>query len=343
MTASVSVVMTAYSNAEFIPAAIESVLDQDVPSLELIFVNDGSPEDIETVIAPYRDKLRYVRQENQGLGVARDTGIREAQTEFIAFCDSDDLQFGFRLSAHRGLLQAFPDAALVFSDLAKYEDCQVTSPSTLRERELGIDNTDFDDAIYRAFDKSTDCERLSVDVPNEVKKCPVYVGHVPELIASRHVAWGGASMFRKSKILQVGGHDPDIRRFSDWSLVSRLSKQSDLVFWDTPVLHYRQHSSQLTQQGSAGGIRAYRDVVFSVWKDDPLLLESDPELHKRLVVRACLMNAHYEIKNRNYEQARADLRQCIRIAPLNRTGYTQMVRSVIRQYLLDPFNHRSSS
>ena len=343
MTVSVSVVMTAFSKPEFIPAAIESILDQDVSSLELILVDDGSPENIESVIAPYRDKLRYIRQENQGLGVARDTGIREAQSEFIAFCDSDDLQFSYRLSAHLALLQAFPQAALVFSDLAKYENGQVTAPSTLRERELGIDAGDFDVAVRRAFGSSTDCASLNVDVPEEVRRCPVYVGRVPELIASRHIAWGGASMFRKSKILEVGGHDPNIRRFSDWSLVSRLSKTSDLIYWDTPVLHYRQHSAQLTQQGSAGGIRAYRDVVFSIWKDDPLLVASNPDLHKRLIVRACLKNAHYELKNKNYSRARIDLRECIKIAPLNRTGYTQMVRSLIRQYLLDPVRRAARS
>jgi glycosyltransferase involved in cell wall biosynthesis len=335
--------MTAFSNPEFIPAAIESVLDQDVASLELILVDDGSPEDIESVIAPYRDRLRYIRQENQGLGVARDTGIREARSEYIAFCDSDDLQYNYRLSAHLALLTAFPQAALVFSDLAKYEDGKVTAPSTLRERQLGIDEGDFDTSIRKAFGDPTDCAAgLDIDVPDEVSSRPVYVGRVPELIASRHIAWGGASMFRKSKILEVGGHDPNIRRFSDWSLVSRLSKTSDLVFWDTPVLHYRQHSSQLTQQGSAGGIRAYRDVVFSVWKDEPLLVNANPDLHKRLVVRACLTNAHYELKNRNYRKARIDLRECIKIAPLNRTGYTQMIRSLIRQYLLDPVRRVAS-
>ena len=336
MTPSVSVVMTAYRHAEFLPPAIDSVLNQDVDSLELIIVDDGSPEDIEAVIAPYRDRVRYVRRENGGLGAARDTGISLARAPYIAFCDSDDIQYGFRLSAHLGLLQKYPDAAVVFSDLAKFEDGQVTCRSTLRERRLGLDNSPFDIAIREAFGDPTSCRDLSVAVPDKLAGVDVYVGRVPELIAARHIAWGGASMFRKDLILAAGGHDPSIRRFTDWSLVSRLSKLHDLIYWDTPVLDYRQHPAQLTQQGTADGIRAYRDVVFNVWKDDPLLLQRNPGLHRRLVARACLQNAHYAMQLKQYARARQDLVECIRSAPFNRTGYTQVVRSYLREYLVDP-------
>ena len=328
--------MTAYRHAEFLPPAIDSVLSQDVDSLELIIVDDGSPEDIQAAIAPYADRVRYVRRENGGLGAARDTGICLATAPYIAFCDSDDIQYDYRLSAHIGLLEKYPDAAVVFSDLAKFEEGQVTCRSTLRERRLGLDNSPLDNAVTNAFGDSTNCRTLNIAVPEEVADCCVYVGRVPELIASRHIAWGGASMFRKDLILDAGGHDPNIRRFTDWSLVSRLSKSHDLIFWDTPVLDYRQHPAQLTQQGTADGIRAYRDVVFSVWKDDPLLLSRNPKLHSRLVARACLQNAHYAMQQKEYGRARHDLFECIRSAPLNRTGYTQLVRSYLREYLVDP-------
>ena len=77
--------MTAYGHPEFIPEAIESILSQDEEGVELVLVDDGSAEDIPAVIAPYRDRLHYIRQKNTGLGPARDTGVRAATGEYVAF------------------------------------------------------------------------------------------------------------------------------------------------------------------------------------------------------------------------------------------------------------------
>jgi len=331
MNTSVSVVMTAHGDLQYLVAAIESVLNQqNISSFEFILVDDGSEADVSSIIAPYRDRLHYIRQDNQGTGAARNTGVRAAQTEFIAFCDSDDIQLDYRLSTHAALLRAHPDAALVFSDLATYEEGRVTSESTLRERDLGVDQSDFDSAISRAFGKPTNCAQLGIDVPEELTRRSVFDGRVPALIASRHVAWDGASMFRRSAILAVGGHDPDLTYMEDWCLVSRLSKDYDLVFWDAPVLWYRQHSGQQTRQSIETAVRAYRDVVVNVWKDDEKLIADHPGLHKELVSTAYLRNVHYAMEAKDYTRARTDVMSCIRAAPLDRRGYTQMLRCNLR-------------
>ncbi len=331
LNTSVSVVMTAHGDLQYLVAAIESVLNQqNISSFEFILVDDGSEADVPSIIAPYRDRLHYIRQDNQGTGAARNTGVRAARTEFVAFCDSDDIQLDYRLSTHAALLRAYPDAALVFSDLATYEEGRVTSESTLRERDLGVDLSDFDSAISRAFGKPTNCSQLGINVPEEFARRSVFDGRVPALIASRHVAWDGASMFRRSAILAVGGHDPDLRYMEDWSLVSRLSKVYDFVFWDAPVLWYRQHAAQLTRQSIETAVRAYRDIVVNVWKDDEKLIADYPELHKELVSTAYLRNIHYAMEAKDYGRARADIMSCIRVAPLNRRGYTQMLRCNFR-------------
>ncbi len=331
MTPSVTVVMTAYSNFEYLPAAIESVLDQDIGDFEFILVDDGSTGDIRPIIAPYLGRLRYIRQDNRGPGVARDTGVDAAQAEFIAFCDSDDIQHGFRLSSHAALLRSFPDAAMVFSDLATFDGDVVTFPSTLRERQLGLFRRDFHEAISEAFGKPTSCAALGIHVPRELEKHPVYSGHVPGLIAARHVAWDGASMFRKSMMLTVGGHDPTLRYLEDWSFVSQLSKKYELVFWDVPAYLYRQHSDQLTKQSIQVAARSYRDVVEKVWKDDVGLAADFPQLHKELVSIAYLRNAHCAMDAGEYVRAKADLVNCIRAVPLRRHGYTQMIRCTLGQ------------
>lgn len=92
-TPSVSVVIPAYNVAPYIGETLNSVFAQTFTDYEVIVVDDGSPdgEELERMLEPYRGCVRYVRQENRGAGAARNRGVREAQGEFIAFLDSDDL------------------------------------------------------------------------------------------------------------------------------------------------------------------------------------------------------------------------------------------------------------
>ena len=322
--------MTAYSNLEHVPAAIESVLAQDLDSFELILVDDGSEEDIESVIAPYLGQLRLIRQQNCGPGIARDAGVAAANGEYIAFCDSDDVQYPWRLSAHLSILEAHPDTALVFSDLATYESGLVTTKSTLRERQLGIDEGDFDIAIARAFGAPTSCDELGIQAPEDFARNPIYSGRVPALIAARHVAWAGASMMRKSVYQDVGGHQIRQSYMEDWHLISRISKQHDLVFWDAPVLRYRQHPGQQTRKDVKTLVRGFRDVVVDVWSNDEYLRGHHKSLLHSLLASAYLQNVHYAMEAGEYARARADIFACIRALPWKRHGYTQLIRCLWR-------------
>jgi glycosyltransferase involved in cell wall biosynthesis len=92
-TPSVSVVIPAYNVAPYIAETLNSVLAQTFNDFEVVVVDDGSPdgEELERVLEPYLERVRYVRQENRGAGAARNHGVREARGEFVAFLDSDDL------------------------------------------------------------------------------------------------------------------------------------------------------------------------------------------------------------------------------------------------------------
>ncbi len=323
----VSVVMTAYDHPEFIPAAIDSVLAQDIGPCEVIVVDDGSSADVEAVVAPYRDRLRFIRQPNAGLAAARNTGLWAASGEYMAFCDADDIHLPYRLSAHAALLDRHPDAAQVFSDLSVYEDGRVVSETTLRGRELGVADEPFDELIARSFPPPRTARDLGIALPEELADRNVYCGRVPQLIAASHVAWGGASMYRRAAVVAMGGHEPSLRRWPDWYLASKLAKTYELVFLDAPVLLYRQHGGQLTKQ-SALGAKAYRDVVYGVWKSDPVFAAREPALLARMVLRAALRHAHYAMQAGDYDVARAHLVDVIKVAPLDRRGYTALARNV---------------
>lgn len=88
----VSVVITTYKRAALVPRAIKSALNQTVQDIEVIVVDDASPDDTECVVREISDlRVRYIRHEqNRGPSAARNTGIRAARGEFIAFLDDDD-------------------------------------------------------------------------------------------------------------------------------------------------------------------------------------------------------------------------------------------------------------
>jgi len=89
--ADVSVVIPAYNYAAYLPAAIESVLSQTYSRLECVVVDDGSTDNTRDVVGNIRDvRLRYVHQPNGGLSRARNAGVRETQSQYVAFLDADD-------------------------------------------------------------------------------------------------------------------------------------------------------------------------------------------------------------------------------------------------------------
>jgi len=87
----VSVVIPAYNVAPYIKQAIESVLSQDCSDYEIIVVDDGSTDDTPAIAQQFGNSIRYIRQTNQGLSAARNTGIKTATGKFISLLDSDDL------------------------------------------------------------------------------------------------------------------------------------------------------------------------------------------------------------------------------------------------------------
>jgi glycosyltransferase involved in cell wall biosynthesis len=94
---SISVVIPAYKARNYLRESLASVAAQDYPVLEVIVIDDASPEPIDDILQEYSENksaprvllLRHDR--NQGLGASRNTGIQAATGEYVAFLDHDDL------------------------------------------------------------------------------------------------------------------------------------------------------------------------------------------------------------------------------------------------------------
>jgi glycosyltransferase involved in cell wall biosynthesis len=86
----VTAVIPVYNGAALIRRSIESVLAQTRPADELIVVDDGSTDETSSIVRSYGASVRYVHQRNSGVAAARNKGVEQATSEWIAFLDADD-------------------------------------------------------------------------------------------------------------------------------------------------------------------------------------------------------------------------------------------------------------
>jgi len=114
----VSVIIPAYRASEDIADALASVFEQSFSNVEVVVVDDGSPdgEALRAAIAPFRARLRYIEQPNRGAGAARNTAIRASRGRYLAFLDADDRWERDFLRRQVWYLDANPPCSLVYCD-----------------------------------------------------------------------------------------------------------------------------------------------------------------------------------------------------------------------------------
>ena len=115
----VSIVVSAYNTIQTLPETVESLLSQTYEDFEVVVVDDGSFDGTaEWVLSQPDPRLRLVRQVNRGLAGARNGGIAATNSEYVGFCDGDDLWEPEKLAEHVEFLDANPDVGLTYSGSA---------------------------------------------------------------------------------------------------------------------------------------------------------------------------------------------------------------------------------
>lgn len=145
----VSIVLPTYNRARFLPQAIASIAQQTYRDWELIVVDDGGTDESEELIAELsrnlRNRVKYLRQNNQGPGVARNFGIENARGEYVAFFDSDDTWESGHLELCVSQLDKNPDVDWVYCNFRRVRlssgeviDANVFQEGARREKFLSL-------------------------------------------------------------------------------------------------------------------------------------------------------------------------------------------------------------
>ncbi len=215
----VSVIIPSYNTAHLIVETLTSVFAQTFRMLEVIVVNDGSPDSevLEQVLRPFIDRITYLRQRNEGLAAARNAGIRAARGHYLALLDSDDLWLPTFLESQIAFLRANPQFDLVYSDAEFFGD-------TPRAGQR-----------FTALSPSTGPVTLE------------------SLLSLRCTVVASSVVAKKSVFMNVGMFDPTHRACAeDWECWTRLVKGGVRIGYQREALiRYRIRSSSLSANRSA--------------------------------------------------------------------------------------------
>jgi glycosyltransferase involved in cell wall biosynthesis len=122
MLPKVSVIIPAYNSSAWIRECINSVLRQSYPNLEIIVVDDGSRDSTPEILREFDGKIRVLQQEHVGIGAARNAGIGQAEGEFLAFLDSDDVWVEEKMAKQVEFLLNNPQYCVIYSDASEFDD-----------------------------------------------------------------------------------------------------------------------------------------------------------------------------------------------------------------------------
>jgi glycosyltransferase involved in cell wall biosynthesis len=134
MNPKVSIIIPCYNVSEYISEALESVFAQTFTDYEVIVINDGSPDTpkFKQNIEKYLDRIIYLKQENKGVGPARNYGIQHSKGAFLAFLDGDDVWLADYLQEQIKFIET-TNSDLVYADALYFGDVFTTAKTFMQD------------------------------------------------------------------------------------------------------------------------------------------------------------------------------------------------------------------
>ena len=204
----ISVVVPAYNEERYIAEALDAILAQTHPPLEVIVVDDGSTDDTAVIVRRCGDRVRLIGQENRGCPGAFDTGFREAAGDFIALCPADDVWEPRKLEWQREALALHPEVDVSFGAAERFG---LASGAHRRPLKDGVLDT-------RAFAREMYPENLIADP---------------------------SAVVRRSLYLDLGGYEPLVGEdYEFW--MRALSRGATFHFDPRLVVRLREHGGNLS-------------------------------------------------------------------------------------------------
>ena len=218
---SISVVIPAYNREHTVLTAIHSVLSQTLPPTEVIVVDDGSSDGTAAAVESMgHPSVHLIRQANGGISAARNTGIRAAQSEWVAFQDSDDEWLSTKLERQFAAHAADPAAPGSFY-------CGMVIAGALNETDGSAARR------HIAYHPDPGVTAVSGSlVPTLLRTNPI---STQTLVARREL------------LHKAGLFDTDMKSLVDWDIAIRLARLGPIGFLDEPLVIQRFTPNSITR------------------------------------------------------------------------------------------------
>ena len=318
---SFSVIIPAYNCADVIGRAIDSVLTQTCPASEIIVVDDGSTDNTAEIVKDYGDVVHYFRQENQGPSGARNRGIQEACSDWVAFLDADDVWYPDKLRRQAELISHAPELGVVFCNWYNRDEhgkvlcegfanpTECLSPRTIETRKVAHGLFVIEENPFKVFLTTFILHTNSVAVHGDL---------LDKVRFDSSYNWGEDWLFclDLSRIAKFGFVDELLTEYRERP--GSICKKSDLrpkesryAVSKAPLTRYGQLSSELRKRlypriRAAGGILGYclldekKDArrAKSVWRETAFLRPGifAPKLYLLSITPTFLLNIVRKIK-----------------------------------------------
>ena len=206
----ISFVVPVHNGAQYLAAAVESLLAQTYSNVEILVIDDGSTDESASVARSFGEKIRFFEQESQGVWKTRNDGIGYAKADFLALHDADDLAVPQRAEIQMQALQANPQIGFVFGHMIEFNGAALPAIDSLAEStEEKIEGICPGTALIRreVFDRVGEFERTwnvagFLDWFMRAKDSGVEFLTVPEVVLARRVHSENSTLKEKTDLPQ---------------------------------------------------------------------------------------------------------------------------------------------
>jgi glycosyltransferase involved in cell wall biosynthesis len=286
----ISVNIPTYNRAHLIRHALDSVLRQTYPNVEIVVLDDGSTDGTAAIVAEYGDRVKYFHQPNGGLGAARNAALERSTGDCIAFLDSDDEWLDFKLALQAEVLQRTP-AGFLFTEFVILKDdgrrIRNGSRTWLTGQQQWSD----------IYPRQVSSVELGLDGRHAPHPFTAYSGRMYRQFLDEAFVLPTTAIVRRSAI---GGlrFTERMTIFEDWEFFARLAGAHEGAFLDIETAVNRGHDSpdRLTRCGSLAKAECYAQMVERVWARDEAFAREYPEEVRRAASNGLLAVAREALR-----------------------------------------------
>jgi len=186
----VSIIIPVYNGEKFIIETLDSVFAQTYRPIEAIVIDDGSIDKTAEIVKSYQrlnyqtgtqGSLIYIHQKNSGPSKARNTGIKAAKGDYIAFLDADDLWTPMKLERQMEYITSNNKISLVFGDMKVFNDKGISADSSFKKK--GYPPCDERGRVLNAFERLVEKNYIPSGTVLLKKKCFENAGYFDESIS----------------------------------------------------------------------------------------------------------------------------------------------------------------